>query len=61
MTHRGQSGSRRELIDDFIDRWHKAPSGELDGPLHEEMGWTWDEYALFVTELKMPPEREGAL
>jgi hypothetical protein len=34
-----------EEIDDFIDQWHvdKPPA-----PLHEFLGMTWDEYALWV-------------
>ena len=52
---------REARIEDFIARWHDAPPGELDGPLHEEMGWTWEEYAAWTQSGVLPPEREGAL
>lgn len=52
---------RSMRADDFVDRWHSAPEGELDGPLHEEMGWTWEEYARWTETGEMPPEREGAI
>ena len=32
-------------IDDFVDRWH---DGDATIPLHEFLGFTWDEYALWV-------------
>ena len=34
-------------IDDYIDRWHEHPGAES---LHEYLGLTWDEYALWVEE-----------
>jgi hypothetical protein len=35
-----------EQIDDFVDRWSDDPGVESD--LHEYLGLTWDEYALWV-------------
>jgi hypothetical protein len=52
---------RERRVDAFIERWHNAPPGELDGALHEELGWTWDEYAAYFDHGVLPPEREGAL
>jgi hypothetical protein len=57
--HRAESVSREERVDDAVDRWHRAP-GELDVPLHEYLGWTWDEYAEWVASSVLPPERKGA-
>ena len=34
-------------IDDFVDRWHEAGDDE-ERELHEYLGLTWDEYALWV-------------
>jgi hypothetical protein len=31
-------------IDDWIDRWHETPSGEL----HDFLGLTWGDYRLWV-------------
>lgn len=36
-----------EDIDDFVDRWHESDEGE-ERELHEYLGLTWDEYALWV-------------
>ena len=35
-----------EDIDDFIDEWHE---GEGDEDLHEFLGMSWEEYALWVS------------
>lgn len=35
-----------EEIDDLIDYWHTVDDGEA--PLHEFLGWTWEEYKLWV-------------
>jgi hypothetical protein len=53
--------TRHDRIEDFICRWHDAQPGELDGPLHEELGWTWQEYCAYVERNVLPPEREGAI
>lgn len=33
-------------IDDKIDYWHDHP--ELNMPLYEYLGWTWEEYKAWV-------------
>lgn len=34
-----------EDIDDYVERWHE---GDGDVELHEYLGLSWDEYALWV-------------
>jgi hypothetical protein len=51
---------REERIDNRVDEWHDAPEGELDGPLHEALGWTSEEYAAWLERNELPPLREGA-
>jgi hypothetical protein len=34
-------------IDNHVDRWHE---GEVEMPLHDYLGLTWDEYALWVEQ-----------
>ncbi len=39
-------------IDDFVSDWH---AGESDKELHEYLGMTWDEYALWVASADVLP------
>jgi hypothetical protein len=38
--------ARPEEIDDFVDRWHEEPDGEL----HAYLGMTEAEYALWLSD-----------
>lgn len=42
-----------EDIDDFIDEWHK---GEGNEDLHEFLGMSWEEYALWVSNPYVLPD-----
>lgn len=53
--------SREDKIDAAIARWHAAPPGVADEPLHEYLGWTWAEYCAYTERDELPPEREGAM
>ncbi len=35
-----------DAIDDYVDQWHQNPAGQ---PLHEYLGMTRDEYALWIS------------
>lgn len=37
-----------------IERWHMGDGEEME--LHEYLGWTWDEYSLWVEQGVLPPE-----
>ena len=39
-------------INDKIDKWHLHYKGDM--PLHEYLGWTWDEYVVWVTTRSNP-------
>lgn len=40
------------VLDELIDYWHEAPE---DGqPLHEFIGWTHDEYKVWIEQHKKP-------
>ncbi len=42
-------------LDDLIDEWHESPE---DGTsLHEFLGMTWEEYAIWVKDYQAVPER----
>jgi len=38
---------RIEAIDDFVEKWHES---ETSMPLHEYLGFTWDEYKLWAEQ-----------
>lgn len=38
-------------VENRIDEWH---AGTYDGPLHEFLGWSWEEYKLYVTDNVLP-------
>ncbi len=44
--------TREENIDDLIDDWHGSPDDGV--PLHEYLGWTWEQYAHWVLTGKLP-------
>jgi len=44
--------SAKRNIDDCIDLWHCGAAG--DQPLHEYLGMTWEEYALWVETSQLP-------
>lgn len=44
-------------IDDAIERWHEG-SG-MDVPLHEYLGWTWDEYRAWLQDSCISPSLGG--
>lgn len=44
-------------LDDLVDYWHKHE--ELKMPLHEYLGWTRHEYALWVHTNKMPKSKQA--
>lgn len=58
-------GSRSERIDNAIDAWHDLHAAEfakLGYPrLFEYLGWTQQEYTLWVERNIPPAPREGAL
>jgi len=41
-----------EEIDDFVDTWHESKNKI---PLHEFLGMTWEEYALWVADPNVLP------
>jgi hypothetical protein len=43
---------RYDDIDDFIEEWHGNPDGK---ELHEHLGMTWQEYALWVVDASILP------
>jgi hypothetical protein len=48
--------SRRDKIDDLIDEWHDMyPDDDAVVSLHDFLGLTWEEYAIF-TEWNVLPE-----
>lgn len=57
--------ARSDRVDDAVERWHKSPANDPDprmhGPLHEYLGWSWDEYATYVEKNVLPPKRKGAV
>lgn len=44
-----------EKLDDLIDEWHEAPEDGVS--LHEYLGMTWEEYAIWVKDAQAIPER----
>lgn len=44
-------------LDDLVDYWHTHK--ELKMPLHEYLGWTWHEYALWVHTSEMPKSKQA--
>jgi hypothetical protein len=39
-------------IDDYVEAWHR---GEGQGDLHDFLGMTWEEYALWLTQPESLP------
>lgn len=43
-----------QLADQLVDRWHSIDRECWDpGPIHEWMGWTWEQYAAWVESGQM--------
>lgn len=42
MTEEVDSPDPQELVDLLVEAWH---SGDSELPLHEFLGWTWEEYS----------------
>lgn len=50
-TNEIKNAAMHEFINDKIDEWHKGNSNKQ---LHEYLGWSWEEYKLFVEKSVIP-------
>jgi len=52
MSFKKKSPKTSEEVDMRIDEWHG--NGETNMSLHEYLGWTWEQYSLYVSSGKIP-------
>jgi hypothetical protein len=55
MKTQTNSPPTSEEIDDRISAWHACEGNGIK--LHQALGWTWDEFALWVRDDSIIPSR----
>jgi len=49
-----ESSLTPDEVDDRIESWHKILESDQDIPLHEYLGWSWEEMKIWVERGVIP-------